>query len=85
MYDEDNKFGLCVINKRGDKWIVYGDGMFFKEESKDNLRIVVEVVQKLVNLVYEVYRNFRKVFDFVVVIDFIFFVDQEELNNILLF
>lgn len=44
MYDEDNKFGLCVINRRGDKWIVYGDGMFFKEKSKDNLRIVVEVV-----------------------------------------
>ena len=31
MHDEDNKFGLRVTNKRGDKWIAYGDGMLLEK------------------------------------------------------
>ena len=85
MHDEDNKFGLRVTNKRGDKWIAYGDGMLLKEKSKDNLRIAVEAVQKSVNQVYEAYRNPRKVLDPAVVIDLIPFVDQEDPNNTPLF
>ena len=50
MHDADNKYGLRVTNLRGDKWIVYGDGMrqcgmLLKEESRDNLKIVVEAMQ----------------------------------------
>lgn len=85
MHDEDNKFGLRVTNRRGDKWIAYGDGMLLKEKSKDNLRIAVEAVQKSVNQVYEAYRNPRKALDPAVVIDLIPFVDQEEPNNTPLF
>ena len=85
MHDEDNKFGLRVTNKRGDKWIAYGDGMLLKEKSKDNLRIAVEAVQKSVNQVYEAYRNPRKPLDPTVVIDLVPFVDHEEPNNTPLF
>ena len=85
MHDEDNKFGLRVTNKRGDKWISYGDGMLLKEKSKDNLRIAVEAVQKSVNQVYEAYRSPRKALDPAVVIDLLPFVDQEEPNNTPLF
>ncbi|XP_068698869.1 uncharacterized protein [Montipora foliosa] len=85
MHDEDNKFGLRVTNKRGDKWIAFGDGMLLKEKSKDNLRIAVEAVQNSVNQVYEAYRNPGKVLDPAVVIDLVPFVDQEEPNNTPLF
>lgn len=85
MHDEDNKFGLRVTNKRGDKWIAFGDGMLLKEKSKDNLRIAAEAVQNSVNQVYEAYRNPGNVLDPAVVIDLVPFVDQEEPNNTPLF
>ena len=85
MHDEDNKYGLRVTNKRGDKWIAYGDGMLLKEESRDNLKIVAEAVQKSVDQVYEAYRNPAKALDPAVVTDLIPFVDQEERNNSPLF
>jgi len=85
MHDEDNKYGLRVSNKRGDKWIAYGDGMLLKEESRDNLRIAVEAVQNSVDQVYEAYRNPAKSLNPAVVTDLIPFVDQEERNNSPLF
>ena len=45
MHDEDNKYGIRVANKRGDKWIAYGDGMLLNAESHDNAEIAVEAVQ----------------------------------------
>ena len=58
MHGGDNKYnGLCVTNKRGDKWIAYGDGMLLKEESRDNLKIAPEAVQKSVDQVYQAYLN----------------------------
>ena len=85
MHDEDNKFGLRVTNKRGDKWIAYGDGMLLKEKSKDNLKIAVEAVKNSVNQVHEAYRNPQKVLDLSVVMDLVPSVDQEEPNNTPLF
>ena len=85
MHDEDNKYGLRVTNKRGDKWIAYGDGMLLKEESRDNLKIVAEAVQRSVDQVYQAYTNPTKPLDPAVVTDLIPFVDQEERNNFPLF
>ena len=85
MHDEDNKFGLRVTNKRGDKWIAYGDGMLLKEKSKDNLKIAVEAVKNSVNQVHEAYRNPQKVLDLSVVMDLVPSVDQDEPNNTPLF
>ena len=85
MHDEDNKYGLRVTNKRGDKWIAYGDGMLLKEESRDNLKIAADAVQKSVDQVYQAYRSPTKTLDPAVVTELIPFVDQEERNNSPLF
>jgi len=85
MHDEDNKYGLRVTNNRGDKWIAYGDGMLLKEESRDNLKIAADAVQKSVDQVYQAYRKPTKSLDSAVVTDLIPFVDQEKRNNSPLF
>ena len=85
MHDEDNKYGLRVTNKRGDKWIAYGDGRLLHEESRDNLKIVADAVQKSVDQVYDAYTNPSKTLDHAVVTDLIPFVDQDERNNSPLF
>ena len=85
MHDEDNKHGLRVQNKRGDKWIAYGDGMLLKEESERNFMIAIEAVQKSSEQVYEAYKNPSQTVDPAVVTDLIPFVDQEERNNSPLF
>ena len=85
MHDEDNKYGLRVTNKRGDKWIAYGDGRLLHEESRDNLKIVADTVQKSVHQVYDAYTNPRKTLDYAVVTDLIPFVDQHKINNSPLF
>ena len=85
MHDEDNKFGLRVQNKRGEKWIAYGDGLLLKEESGSNLMITLEAVQKSSEQVYEAYKNPSQTLDPAVVTDLIPFVDQEERNNSPLF
>jgi len=85
MHDEGNKYGLRVTNKRGDKWIAYGDGMLLKEKSTDNLKIAAEAVQRSVDQVYQAYRSPTKTLDPAVVTELIPFVDQEERNNSPLF
>ena len=85
MHDEDNKYGLRVQNKRGDKWIAYGDGMLLKEESESNLEIALEAVQKSSDQVYRAYKNPSQALDPAEVTDLIPFVDQEERNNSPLF
>ena len=85
MHDEDNKYGLCVTNKSGNEWIAYGDGRLLHEESRDNLKIVADAVQKSVDQVYDAYTNPSKTLDHAVVTDLIPFVDQDERNNSPLF
>lgn len=81
MHDEDNKYGLRVANKRGDKWIAYGDGMLLNEESEGNYRIAVDAVQASVNQVYDAFLYPEKEVDSSVVTDYIPFVDANEKNN----
>ena len=85
MHNEDNKYGLRVQNKRGEKWISYGDGMLLKEVSESNLKIALEAVQKSSDQVYAAYKNPSQTLDPAVVTDLIPFVDQEERNNSPLF
>lgn len=81
MHDKDNKCGLPVTNKRGDKWIAYGDGMLLDEESEGNYRIAVTAVQTSVNHVYEAFQHPQKATSSSKVTDFIPFVDPKERNN----
>lgn len=81
MHDEDNKYGLRVTNKRGDKWIAYGDGMLLKEESKDNLKYAVEAVRRSVEQLYSAESDPSVSLDPSEITDLIPFVDQEERNN----
>lgn len=85
MHDEDNKHGLRVKNRRGDKWILYGDGMLLKDKSGNNLKIAMEAVKKSSDQVCEAYKNPSRSVDPAVVADLIPFVDQEERNNSPLF
>lgn len=81
MHDEDNKYGLRVTNRRGDKWIAYGDGMLLNEESEGNYRIAIDAVQASVNHVYDAFLYPEKVVDSSEVTDYIPFVDAKEKNN----
>ncbi|XP_078364412.1 uncharacterized protein LOC144648836 [Oculina patagonica] len=81
MHDEDNTYGLRVTNKRGDKWIAYGDGMLLNEESEGNYRIAIDAVQASVNHVYNAFLYPEKTTDSSVVTDYIPFVDANENNN----
>ena len=81
MHDEDGKFALRVTNVRKDKWTSYGDGILLHENSKDNLKLVIEAVQLSVDQVYEAYRNPQKTLETTVVTDLIPFVDQDENNT----
>ena len=78
MHDEDNKYGLRVTNKRGDKWIAYGDGMLMNEESEGNYRIAVNAVQASVNHVFDAFLYPERVSDLRVVTDNIPFVNANE-------
>ena len=81
MHDEDNNYGIRVANKRGEKWIAYGDGMLLNEESEGNIRIAVDAVQASVNQVYDAFLYHEKTVDSSVVTDYIPFVDANEKNN----
>lgn len=81
MHREDNKYGLRVTNKKGDKWIAYGDGMLLDDESEGNYRIAVAAVQLSVDHVYEAFLFPKKATSSSKVTDYIPFVDPEELNN----
>lgn len=52
MHDEDNKHGIRVKNRKGNKWIAYGDGMLLNDESEINFKIAVDAVQKSVDHIY---------------------------------
>ena len=81
MHDEDGKFGIRVTNARGDRWVAYGDGMLFKEESKDNFRTVKEAVQASVDQVLHAFKFPTKEQDPNKVTDYIPFVDKNARNN----
>lgn len=46
MHDEDNKYGLHVTNKRGDKWIAYGDKRYSDNVNATNRMMIQEALQR---------------------------------------
>ncbi len=85
MHDEDCKFGLRVKNKRGDKWISYGDDYLLRNGSQNNYRLVLETVQKSVGQVYEAFQNPNATINSNNVTNLIPFVDPDAENNTPLF
>ncbi len=81
MHDEDCTYGLRVKNKRGDKWIAYGDKKLMKSGNKDNLEYVLEAVQKSVDQVHEAYQHPDRDINTDSVTDLIPFVDPDAVNN----
>ncbi len=85
MHDEDCEFGLRVKNNKNKRWIAYGDKYLLKNRSSDNLRYVVEAVQKSVDQVYEAYEHPDRAIDTDDVTDLLPFVDPDAENNTPLF
>ena len=81
MHDEDNKYGIRVANKNGDKWIAYGDGMLLNDASKDNYKISINAVQESVNQVFKAFLFPNEETNSNLVIDYIPFVDTNAKNN----
>ena len=81
MHNEDNNYGIRVANKRGEKWIAYGDGKLLNEESEDNISIALCAVQASVDQVYDAFLYPEKDVDSSVVTDYLPFVDPNEKNN----
>ena len=81
MHDEDGEFGLRVTNRRGDKWIAYGDGFLHMPGNKRNLELVTEAIQKSVQQVTEAYQDPSKIIKPADVTDLLPFVDPQAKNN----
>jgi hypothetical protein len=85
MHDEDCKYGLNVVNSRGDKWTAYGDKYLNRPNNKNNLKFVTEAIQKSVQQVTEAFQfPERKPYP-VEITKIIPFVDPEAQNNTPLF
>ncbi|KAM7203140.1 hypothetical protein V8F20_004082 [Naviculisporaceae sp. PSN 640] len=57
MHDEDNKRGLVVVNKRGDRWVAFGDSMLFESANAKNLEFMKEALQASADEVYQAYAT----------------------------
>jgi hypothetical protein len=57
MHDEDNKFGLWVKNKLGDKWVAYGDARYRDEANAANRRIMKRALQQSMDEVWNAYQT----------------------------
>lgn len=86
MHDEDNKYGLRVTNKRGDKWIAYGDGMLLTDKSSTHYKMTIEAVQISVDEVYEAFEYFESTKGWTgKAAELIPFIDESERNNFPMF
>ena len=81
MHDEDNKYGIHVTNKKGDKWIAYGDGMLLNDESRDNYKMSINAVQESVNQVFRAFLSPDERTSSSLVSDYIPYVDTSQKNN----
>ena len=45
MHDEENTHGLHVHNTRGDRWVAYGDKVYFTQKNKTSRGILQETMQ----------------------------------------
>ena len=57
MHDEDNKYGLHVTNKRGDKWIAYGDKRYSDDVNATNRMMIQEALQRSSNEIRDAFLD----------------------------
>jgi len=57
MHDEDNKFGLQVENKLGDKWVAYGDSRYRDWPNAANRRIMKRALQQSIDDVWNAFQT----------------------------
>lgn len=57
MHDEDNKFGLWVTNKLGDKWVAYGDARYRDSLNAANRVVMKAALQRSMDNVWEAYEE----------------------------
>jgi hypothetical protein len=57
MHDEENAAGLHTHNQRGDRWIAYGDTVYFNTSTNYQFHILKEAVQNSANDVFTAYRQ----------------------------
>jgi hypothetical protein len=59
MHDEDNKFGLWVQNRVGDKWVAFGDKRYRDRLNAGNRKVVKKAVQRSMDEVWEAFSTGR--------------------------
>lgn len=57
MHDEDNKFGLWVENKRGDRWVAYGDARYRDLQNAANRAIMKKALQQSMDDVWNAFHT----------------------------
>lgn len=55
MHAEDNKYGLNVVNARGDQFKVYGDDYLFVPEAATQRAIMVQALQYSADAIYDTF------------------------------
>lgn len=85
MHDEDNRYGLRVTNKMGNKWVAYGDGMLLSDVGEENREIVMEAVKASVQEVLKAFESPENPTSSSKVTDYIPFVDANVENNFPMF
>jgi len=59
MHDEDNKFGVWVQNRAGDRWVAFGDKRYRDRLNAGNRRVVKKAVQRSMDEVWEAFQTGR--------------------------
>jgi len=57
MHDEDGANGLYVRNRRGERWVSYGDDRYFDNVSSENVARIRRAVQASVDEVFDAYTS----------------------------
>jgi len=59
MHDEDNKFGLWVQNRVGDRWVAYGDKRYRDGVNAGNRKVLKKAIQRSMDEVWEAFSTAR--------------------------
>jgi len=57
MHDEDNQYGLNVINKKGTSWYAYGDGYFFHPNAAMHRYMMNKIIQASADAIFKTYQT----------------------------
>jgi len=57
MHDEDCFNGVWVVNRRGDRWIAYGDARYRDDVNGPNRAVARSAVRASIADVYNAFRN----------------------------